>query len=259
MALLNETQSTLKTRRNRGWLRRLVKIPPLSWWLRDPVEKESFLLVAAYFLRDRETKLRLYPSLAQVIVLPVFFLFGFGRNGEGGWEIALAGMYLGYIPLTVLQMLEYSEHWRASEIFRFTPNGRWQPLFHGARKATLALLAFPSLLVLAGIVLAFKPFDSKLLLLLPSVVILPLWSLVPGIMETWLPLSKPFDVASRAYRGCMTMAVVMTVSGILSALAWFSLDYGVLPWFLLAVAIAGAGVFAALRAGMQRREMVAGE
>jgi len=253
LMLLNESGGSTSTRQTGSrWLRHIVKIPPLSWWLRNPVEKQSFLLTAAYLFRDRETKLRLYPSMSQVIVMPLVFLYS--GAGSGGWEIAFAGMYLGWLPLQVMQMLEFSEHWRASDLFRFTPYGRWQPLYHGARKAGLALLAFPALLVLAGIIILFKRFDTRLLLLLPGVVILPVWSLVPGIMETWLPLSKPFDAKTQGQRGCITMAIVMGTSAGLSYLAWYSLKESCFPWFLLGEAAIAAAVFAAMCASMSRHK-----
>lgn len=251
--LLNEAGPVAVERKQRAKrLRRLVKIPPLSWWVRDPIEKESFLLAAAYLVRDRETKLRLYPSLAQMIVMPLVFLFAGGNGKAGGVEIGFAGMYLGWLPLTVMQMLEFSEHWRASEVFQFTPGGRWQPLFHGARKAGLVLLGLPALLTLTAIVLLFKRFDSRLLLLLPSVVVIPIWSLVPGITEAWIPLSKPFDAKTQGRRGCLLMLIVMGVSSILSYVAWFSLERGWFHWFMLAEIACGAGIFFAMCAFMRR-------
>ena len=255
LMLLNETGgSSASTRQlGGGWLRRIVKIPPLSWWLRNPVEKQSFLLTAAYLFRDRETKLRLYPSLSQVIVMPLIFLYSGGRY-DNGLGIAFAGMYLGWLPLQVMQMLEFSEHWRASDLFRFTPFGSWQSLYHGARKAALALLAFPALLLLAGIIITLKRFDARLLLLLPGVVILPLWSMVPGILETWLPFSRPFDAKTQGQRGCITMTIVMGVSAGLSYLASLSLRQAWFPAFMLGEIAIAAAIFTAMCASMSRRK-----
>ena len=254
LMLLNEGDASTSTRQTGGrWLRHIVKIPPLSWWLRNPVEKQSFLLTAAYLFRDRETKLRLYPSMSQVIVMPLIFLYS-GSRGDSGLGIAFAGMYLGWLPFQVMQMLEFSEHWRASDLFRFTPYGRWQSLYHGARKAALVLLAFPALLLLAGIIITLKRFDARLLLLLPGVVILPVWSLVPGIMETWLPLSKPFDAKTQGQRGCITMAIVMGISGGLGYLASLSLKQAWFPTFMLAETTIAVAIFIAMCASMSRRK-----
>ena len=248
LMMLNDAGSTPdKTRRGR-WLRRIVTLPPLSWWLHNPVERLSFLLAGAYLFRDRETKLRLYPSMAQVMILPVIFLFAPRTGASDGWEIAFAGMYLGWLPILAMQMLEFSEHWRAAEVFQVTPMGEWQSLFHGARKAGLALLAFPALLVMGLVVLIFKHADSKLLLLLPSLIALPAWSLVPGVLTPWLPLSKPFDGQSQNRRGCFVMIVVMGISAVLAGLAWFSMSRGWLLWFLLGETLVAALVYAGMHA-----------
>ena len=84
--MLNERQGGVgKTGRNvRRWLDRVAAMPPPSWWLRDPVERASFLLMAAYMLRDRDVKLRLYPGLAPIMVVPLIFVFrGLDASGPG--------------------------------------------------------------------------------------------------------------------------------------------------------------------------------
>src|SRR6185503_8867833 len=56
---LSETISTRVSRRR--WLDRLVNSAPFRWWLKDSVTRAGFLLIAAYLVRDRDTKLRFYP------------------------------------------------------------------------------------------------------------------------------------------------------------------------------------------------------
>ena len=252
LMMLNEAGPAETERKQRSrWLRHVLKIPPLCWWLRDPVERNSFLLASAYFFRDREIKLRLYPAMAQVLALPFVLLF----TGHSGWEVAFAGTYMGWLPLMAMQVMEYSEHWRAAEVFQFTPYGRWQSLFHGARKAALILLALPALAVLAVAVFLFKRVDSQFLLLLPSLIVIPVWSLVPGIFHPWLPLSKPFDAKTQGRRGYVMLSimfVVMSVSGLLSFAAWFCMRQGWFAWFLLGEALVAAIVFAGMRAIIAR-------
>ena len=63
-----------RQRARRRWLNWVVTVPPLRWWLRDSVSRAAFLLTGAYLLRDRDTKLRVYPSLASMLVTPVIML-----------------------------------------------------------------------------------------------------------------------------------------------------------------------------------------
>ena len=93
------TQPAARARQR--WLGRLIALPPLCWWLRDPVSRASFQLTIAYLLRDRDLKLRVYPGLAPMLVMPFVMLFQghnfHGHNGAGngsamgGFGIAFAG------------------------------------------------------------------------------------------------------------------------------------------------------------------------
>jgi ABC-2 type transport system permease protein len=80
---LNESEGTAKdSSKPRGrWLAAIVKLPPLRWWLRDPVERQSFMLTSAYLVRDREIKLRLYPGVAPMLIMPLIMLFPAGGRG----------------------------------------------------------------------------------------------------------------------------------------------------------------------------------
>ena len=73
-----------KQRARRRWLGRAVALPPLRWWLRDSVSRAAFLLTAAYLLRDRDTKLRVYPALASMLVMPVIVLVQQRSQAGGG-------------------------------------------------------------------------------------------------------------------------------------------------------------------------------
>ena len=108
----------------RRWLDRLVNVPPLSWWLRDPVARASFLLTAAYLVRDRDVKLRVYPGLAPMLIIPFVFLLREPPPRLPDDRVSAcpsAGVYLGMVPLLGLQMLQYSQQWQAADIFRAAP------------------------------------------------------------------------------------------------------------------------------------------
>jgi hypothetical protein len=144
---LNETVSPrVKKQSSRRVLDRLVAAPPLSWWLRDPVIRASFLLTAAYLIRDRDVKLRFYPGIAPMLVLPfIFMLQDRHRNGHGdfGFGIPFSGVFLGMAPLLGLQILKYSQQWQAADIFRVAPLSGPAQLCHSSHRSLFRHAAGP--------------------------------------------------------------------------------------------------------------------
>src|SRR5262249_41752939 len=163
----SEAASTPRRRRTPGrrWLDIAVNAPPLRWWLRDPVARASFLLTAAYLARDRDVKLRVYPGLAPMLVLPFIFLFSSGGVYAGGFGVAFSGCYLGLMPLMGLNLLQYSQQWQAADVFRSTPLRGPASVFHGARRAVLVFLTLPLLVVVALLAMFMTHGSSQLFLL----------------------------------------------------------------------------------------------
>ena len=84
---LNETTSTpKKAKSGRRWLERFVELPLVRSWLSDPVSRASFLLTSAYLIRDRDVKLRVYPAIAPIMVMPLFMVMNPANRGSGGGE-----------------------------------------------------------------------------------------------------------------------------------------------------------------------------
>ena len=222
---LNESEGTTKgSSKPRGrWLAAMVKLPPLSWWLRDPVERESFKLTSPYLAPDREVKMRLYPGVAPLLIMPLVMLFS-GGTGKGGAEAAImmqgfATCFLGMVSMQAMLFLGCSEHWRASAFFHVAPLPHWTPLFHGSRKAVLACLSFPVLIVQTALLCGIQRSFTPLALSLPALFFLPAFSLVTGLLGQWLPLSKPSEDVKNTAAGCLMMAGAMVAAGIVGGLA----------------------------------------
>ena len=201
---LNETISRRSPKQaQRRWINILADAPPLRWWLRDPIERASFLLAAAYLLRDRDVKLRVYPGIAPMMVLPFCFMLpasGNGPVGSSGFGISFAGGYLGLIPLLGISMLQYSQQWQASDIFRAAPIFGPAPICRGARRAMLCLLTFPAVAAFALFAAIILPDKSHLVLLLPGVIALPIFAQLANLGGKGVPLSMPNEEAKSA--GC---------------------------------------------------------
>ncbi len=237
---LNETVSSRpKNKTRRRWLDRLVEIPPLSWWLRHPVARASFLLTTAYLMRDRDVKLRMYPGIAPILIVPFIFLLQGNRHDQAGFNsfgILVSGIYLGMVPLLALQILQYSQQWLAADIFRIAPLSGPAEICHGARRAVMCLLTLPMLAIVGLVVCLLSANPTKLVLLLPGIISLPVFALVPHLGGKHVPLSVPADAAKAAGRGFLTIFIMFLAMGLagLASLAFFQGWYW---WLVFAEAI----------------------
>jgi hypothetical protein len=232
----------------------LLKLPPFSWWLEDPVEKHAFILISAYMSRDREMKLKLYPGIAPFLVMPLAMLFSMSQIRQADamiWVQAFAACYLAIVPIQAMLLLNRSEHWRAASAFHVAPMRHWASLFHGARKAVLCWLTYPIVLLLGFVMAILKQSIMPLAMVLPALVFLPAFSLVPGLNKAWLPLSLPVEDQQDVGTGCLLMAVVGAVAIVIGGVATWMWKLGG-AWFLTFVTCEAMVMLGLYRMGKEK-------
>jgi hypothetical protein len=249
LQVLGETSSVRAERRRARWLARVVNAAPLRWWLRNSVARGAFLLVGAYLFRDRETKLRIYPGIAPMMVMPFIFLLQ-GR-AVGNYAAAFSGTYLGLVPMLGLTMLRYSQQWQASDLFRLAPVDGPAAFCHGARRAVLFFLGFPALMVFGVILWLIHKNSASLLLLLPGMIALPIYALIPCLGGKAVPLSLPTEEAKPAGQG-VRMMIVTFVSLPLAGIATWAWSNGWFWWLILIESVIAAGLYVGLRSQISR-------
>lgn len=250
LQVIAEITAKPKTRRGRSWVAHLASVPPLSWWLRHPVSRASFLLLTAYLVRDRDVKLRIYPGIAPMLIIPFVFLFQKGGAGDG-FGIAFSGGYIGIIPLLGLNILKYSQQWQASDIFRMAPVLGPAGLCDGARRAVLFFLTLPMVIAIALIIIFVQGLNAQILLLLPGILAIPVYSLVPALLGRAVPLSSPIEEGKSASRG-LSMVLVTFLSIGLSLIAFLMWQHHWFWYFLSAEAIIALGLYLAMRHALSR-------
>jgi hypothetical protein len=217
------------------WLDRLTSTPPFSWWLRAPTQRAIFKLTIVYVLRDRDVKLRVYPGIAPIMVLPFLILFQQSPRelDFGGIYIAFAGLFLAQVPLLVMTILRFSQQWQASDLFRAVPVEGPVPFCEGASKAAQFIAAIP--LLLAALIVAFHDWHhlERLALLLPGLIAFPVYALIPCVDGEAVPLSLPTEEAKAAGRG-LKLVGAMLLSFVLAALGFVAWNTGWFVWFLAA-------------------------
>jgi hypothetical protein len=252
---LGETVSRRPRRATRRWIDVLVGIPPLRWWLRDSISRAAFLLTGAYLLRDREMKLRVYPGLAPMLVLPIISMargaMGSGTSTMGPvLAVAFSSSYLAFVPLTAIAMVERSQQWQAADLFRIAPIPGPAPLSSGARRAVLFFLTLPLMLFLAATVYVLRRDGSLLLMLLPGAIALPLFALVPCLGGKGVPLAQATEEGKAARSGCLIMSAVMLSSFGVSGLAAWAWTGHWLLWMIAAELVIVGGLYAWARASI---------
>ncbi len=219
----------------------LVHVPPLSWLLREPVSRGSFLLSTAYLLRDRDVKLRIYPGLAPMMVWPILAVVSpsGGGLGLGSFGIGFASVYLGILPMMGVSMLQYSQQWQAADVFRAAPISGPGPLCDGARWAVLCVLGAPALAVVTLLAVVIHGLGANLLLLLPGLVLLPVYTFVPCLVWSGVPLSLPTEESKAVGRGLLILPVMFVAMAVAGLAFWAKLT-GWFWWFMLGETVIAA-------------------
>lgn len=256
LQLLGEEGGRERVRRR--FVPRLAELPPLRWWLRDRVERSAFALTTAYLLRDREIKLKVYPAIASMLVMPILVVVRPSRRSSGSDSFAsffggLGLAYVAIVPVQALFLLRRSEHWRASEWLRVAPLEHWLPLFEGARKAVLCWLTVPPLAVVAGILALLLDQPEPLVMGAAVLLVLPAVTTAMGLGKPWLPLAEPPDQGPGTSAGCLLFAGVTLAAFVMAAVAGWLHGLGHGHWFLLGAAGLGFGLQTMMRSEIRAK------
>ena len=194
-------------------------------WMRDPVERAAFGLVAVYLRRDRDLRMRVFPSLASYLAFPIVAIID---PRVGSIAPILTIVMISLLPANALFMLKTSSQFAAADLFRYAPLASTAGLFHGARKAVLLFLSAPVLAIAAGLLTLVVRDRAWLMAALPAVLLLPTLSLIEGMHGNFLPFSLP-PVTGRqgALQITLYLVTAVLVAG-LSALGWAAQRAG---WF----------------------------
>jgi ABC-2 type transport system permease protein len=223
---IGESIARPKTRSGsqRRWTEMIAAVPPLKWF--SPVSRAGFILTTAYLFRDRDVKLRVFPGIAPMLLMPFIFLLQDKQSLEG-FGVAFSSGFLAMLPMLTLDMLQYSQQWQASDIFRVAPMAGPAELCSGARRAVLYVIAVPSIIVIGFIIWVLQHKLSDLVLFLPGLMLMPVVSLVPAALGRGVPLCLPNEEIKSAGRS-MKMMVIMFVAIGISGLASATYKFGYL-------------------------------
>lgn len=206
-------------------------------------ERTFFQFATAMMGREREFKLKAYPSVALGIVFPVVYLFigadGFSLEGLSSGRGYLA-IYLTMLAIpSVVMILRYAGGYKGAWIYRAAPVHDYGLAHRGTLKAFLVKLYMPCFLAV-GIFMSFV-FGLRIV---PDLAAALLASMLFTVV-CWLPVRKvmPFSEPFQTGRGGDALMVVplMLLMGVFAGVHYLCTLFSFGVWLYAAV-LAGLNV-----------------
>lgn len=188
------------------------------WFTRGHQEQLSFELVWLITGRSREFKLKVYPSLAYVLVYFVYFLFTgkYGSAAEAWSRLPETNMFFlliyssTFVFITAISNLVYSDKFRAGWVYYAAPVKEPGTLLMGAFKAAFVKFFLPFYLLIAAFALAVWGVKVVPDLLLGLVNVALINIIFAFIFLRKLPFATEMNVkqsAGNILKGLMILAV----------------------------------------------------
>ena len=200
--------------------------------IRNQAERAAFELITIYLLRNREIKLRLYPSLAYILFFPFLGILTEGladpfESSEGRFYAMMGAGMISSIGLTAVESLLFSEHYKASYILRVAPVSRIGDIRSGFRKAVFIYIVLPGFAVLFTLyaVLWADPLHA-MLVLLPWLALAPAQLLAPFLFREALPLSRKYQKGEQSARNILIFSISFAVLIVLAVTQSMALSLG---------------------------------
>ncbi|CAM4284488.1 hypothetical protein [Paenibacillus tarimensis] len=221
---------------------------PLGQWLgrllcRSGVERAWYRFAAGMMRRERDFKLRVYPSLGFSLILPFLMLLPGLRSGglaeisQGSWFYSL--YMIGIIIPSVLLMLKYSGAYKGAWIYKAVPMRNTEPAFRGSMLAFAVYLFLPVFLLESVLFLLIFGLKIAFHLIIILLSLLLYMTLCFRVLPKVLPFTQPFD-AMKQSDGLVAVPLFF-VSAVFGAAHFGAslLPYGLLLYTLLLLALNG--------------------
>jgi ABC-2 type transport system permease protein len=192
---------------------------------RTRVGQAAFEFVWLLCSRDRQFKLRTYPSFAIIFIFPIFFLL----SGHEGFREAFAGLsatknYLfvlymaGSVLPSTLVHLRFSDNWQAAWVYDALPVALPGEIFAAAMKALIVRFVIPAFAIVSCVTLAIwgpRIVGDLALAASATLVMCVLQGLFFGRR---FPFSQAFGVTDASGRAGRTLLLVFLVPAALGFL-----------------------------------------
>lgn len=195
-----------------------------KFFCRSNTEKAYYTLANSIMKKEREFKLKVYPSLGFTIVFPFLFIFVFSQDNNfssfSEWQnnIASSKIYLNiyFFALmisSIMIILQYSQCYKAAWIFKAAPSINEGDIYKGCYKAFLFTMLLP--LYLVESILFIICFKINVIIHL-IIVLLFISALIPifhRLNKFSIPFTEEFNVVDKS-SGLINMILSFGVVGV---------------------------------------------
>ncbi|MFC4559820.1 hypothetical protein ACFO3D_16670 [Virgibacillus kekensis] len=195
-------------------------------------EQVFFQFSALMMSKERDFKLKVYPSLGMALIFPFLFLFNMIRDGGlndlSGSKIYLTIYFSSIIIPAVIHMLKYAGSYRGGWIFTAAPVKNISLLGRAAVKAFIVKLYLPVFTVLSVVFLAI--FSTEIL---PDLVVVFLSGCIHTILsyillnKNHIPFSESFEFAQEINTAENIMLTILAGVFAIVHLMVISISYGI--------------------------------
>jgi ABC-2 type transport system permease protein len=218
-----------------------------AFFLRNSIERAVFDLVATYLKRDREIKVRLYPSFAYLIMFPLIGLVTGGLadpfvSQEFRVNTIIGAAMIPFVASVGAEAILFSEHYQAAYIFRAAPVANLGDIHKGLRKAAQVYIALPgALLLLILYTLLWRNLLHAFLLILPWLILTPAIMMFTFLRREFLPLSRKYKKGQQSARSMMIFILSFFCIVVMSVAQNFSIE-GLIPYWAFIAGVLAVSV-----------------
>ncbi|WP_407269460.1 hypothetical protein [Radiobacillus sp. PE A8.2] len=178
---------------------------------RTQEERTFFRFASLLMKKERDFKLKVYPSLGFALVIPFVFLFNqlymstFAELRDSNSLFLVIYFCIIMIPTAIL-MLKYSGTYKGAWIYRVTPIKDTSVIYSGTLKAFLVKLFLPIYVILSIIfvsIFSFRIWEDLIIVLIVSCIYTVICFKV--LNQTTLPFTQSFDAIQQSETGKIFM------------------------------------------------------
>lgn len=204
---------------------------------RSDEERVFFEFSSWMMAREREFKLKVYPSLGFSIVLPFIFMlnsaFSQQLNTLSSTKLYLSIYMTALMVPTVVSMLKYSGNYKAAWVYQVVPIFNLSSVYRGTIKAFLVRLLLPVYMVESIIFTGI--FGWKVI---PQLVAAGLSFLLYTVICFWmmdkdLPFSRPFGIIQQSKRYMVLILLPILAVFALIQFMFSFIPYGIYIYLLI--------------------------